>query len=154
MQNEDEKYMRLALNLAKKAALKDEVPVGAVIVGPQGVISKGSNLRETLQSPLAHAEMLALHRASQKLKSWRMPGLTLYVTLEPCVMCAGALVQSRLARVVYGTRDPKGGAVHSLYEMFQDRRLNHQIEVSGGLLEVECSKILKEFFAQKRKKKS
>ena len=150
MQNADLKYMKLALNLAKRAATKDEVPVGALLVGPEGIVARGYNLRETLQSPLGHAEMLTLHRGSQKLKSWRMPGLTLYVTLEPCVMCAGALVQSRISRVVYGATDPKGGAVHSLFGMFSDARLNHQIEVLGGVLAAECSQILKDFFRRKR----
>lgn len=153
MQNNDIRYMRLALKLAKKAASKDEVPVGAVLVGPEGVVAYGYNLRETIQSPLAHAEMLALHTASRKMKSWRMPGLTLYVTLEPCVMCAGALVQSRISRVVYGASDPKGGGAQSLYQILNDTRLNHQIEVISGVLESDCSQILKDFFKKKRLQK-
>ena len=151
MQNTDLKYMKMALKMAEIAASKDEVPVGAVLVGPDGVIARGYNLRESLNSPIAHAELLTLHRAGLKKKSWRLPGLTLYVTLEPCVMCAGALYQSRIFRVVYGAKDPKGGALDSLYQVGSDSRLNHQINVTSGVLEHECSEILKKFFAKKRK---
>lgn len=149
----DAHYMSLALKLAGWAAKKDEVPVGALIVGPQGVISRAYNLRETLQTPLAHAEILALHRASRHLGRWRLSDLTLYSTLEPCVMCAGALVQSRISRLVYGAIDPKGGGVNSLYQITQDSRLNHQLTVVGGVMEEECSQILKDFFSAMRESK-
>ena len=149
----DEKYMRLALKKAKAAAQIDEVPVGAVLVSADGrILSQASNIRETLNSTLGHAELVAIHRACKKLNSWRLIDCTLYVTLEPCFMCAGALVQSRIGRVVYGTVDPKGGALHSLAQLGQDTRLNHQFEITAGVLADECSKILKEFFKKKRKK--
>ncbi len=149
----DEKYMRLALKKAKAAALLDEVPVGAVLVSAEGrILSQAGNKRETLNSTLGHAELVAIHRACKKLNSWRLIDCTLYVTLEPCFMCAGALVQSRIGRVVYGTADPKGGALHSLAQLGQDTRLNHQYEITVGVLADECSQILKDFFKKKRKK--
>ncbi len=146
-------YMNLALSLAKRAANRSEVPVGAIIVGPDGILGRGHNLRQTLQTPIAHAEMLALHRASRKVGSWRLPNVTIYSTLEPCVMCAGALIQARVTRLVYGAKDPKGGAIHSLYQIAQDPRLNHQIDISSGLLEAECAQILRDFFRMKRESK-
>ncbi len=150
---QDEKYMRLALKKAKAAALLDEVPVGAVLVSGDGrILSQTGNKRETLNSTLGHAELVAIHRACKKLNSWRLINCTLYVTLEPCFMCAGALVQSRIGRVVYGTSDPKGGALHSLAQLGQDARLNHQFEITAGVLAEECSQILKDFFRNKRKK--
>lgn len=148
----DTYYMNLALDLARRAGQRNEVPVGALIVGPDGILGKGHNLRQGLQSPIAHAELLALHRASQKLGSWRLPSeVTIYSTLEPCVMCAGALIQARVSRLVYGAKDPKGGAIHSLFEIAQDSRLNHQIRVTAGVLEAECGQILRDFFARRRK---
>lgn len=151
MRQDDEFWMKKALLLAEKAALVDEVPVGAILIDSEGqIISKGYNLRESLNTPLAHAEMLAVHRAARKKNSWRLNDTTLYVTLEPCVMCAGALIQARVKRVVFGAYDPKGGAFHSLYQMAQDKRLNHQIEFVGGVMEAECSRILKKFFKEKR----
>lgn len=150
---DDELWMKLALQLAEAAAENDEVPVGAILIDSQGnKISEGSNLRETLHTTLGHAEILALHRASKRKKSWRLPDTTLYVTLEPCLMCAGALLQSRVKRVVFGAYDPKGGAFGTLYDVSQDKRLNHQIEVVGGVLENECAELLKKFFKTKRKK--
>lgn len=150
---DDEFWMKLALQLAQTAAENDEVPVGAVLIDSQGhKISQGSNLRESLHTTLGHAEILALHRASKQKKSWRLPETTLYVTLEPCLMCAGALLQSRVKRVVFGAYDPKGGAFGTLYDVSQDKRLNHQIEVVGGVLENECAELLKSFFKAKRKK--
>ncbi len=147
----DIKYMQLALAEAHKADSTDEVPVGAIIVNSVGkILSKSGNLRETLKSTIAHAEMITLHRACKKLDSWRLTGCTLYVTLEPCFMCAGALVQSRLSRVVFGAADPKGGALCSLAELGSDSRLNHQFAVTGGILATDCSKILKDFFKKKR----
>ncbi|MNJ93451.1 tRNA-specific adenosine deaminase [compost metagenome] len=145
----DEYWIQHALRLAKKAAVRGEVPVAAVIVGPEGLVSWAINTRERQQTPLGHAELLALHKASQAKHSWRLEDCTLYVTLEPCVMCAGAIQQSRIPRIVYGALDPKGGA-HSLYHILEDPRLNHQCEVRSGVLEKECSSLLTDFFAQKR----
>lgn len=150
----DIKMMKQALQLAKLAKNKDEVPVGAVLVDKSGIIlAQTHNLRETLQSPLAHAEMSALHKSAQSLKSWRLVDCTLYVTLEPCFMCAGALVQSRIKRVVFGALDPKGGAMVSLAHIGSDPRLNHTIQVEHGLLSDECGQILKDFFRKKRQSK-
>lgn len=151
---DDEFWMKMALQLAQRAGEKDEVPVGAVLIDSQGQkIAESHNLREQLHTVLGHAEILALHRASKAQKSWRLPNSTLFVTLEPCLMCAGALIQARVSRVVFGAYDPKGGAFGSLYNVAQDKRLNHQIEILGGVLETECSQILKSFFKTKRKKK-
>lgn len=149
----DEFWMQKALKLAQRASQRGEVPVGAVIVRNDQLISFASNRREQLQSPLGHAELIAVQKASEVLNSWRLLDCTLYVTLEPCVMCAGALVQSRVAKIIYGTRDPKGGAVDSLFHIGQDPRLNHQIEIQQGVLESECSQILKDFFKQRRAEK-
>lgn len=150
----DDKYMRMALKWARKAETVDEVPIGAVLVAPDGqVVSHGYNRRETWKTPLGHAELIAVHRAAKKLGAWRLLDLTLYVTLEPCTMCAGALVQARVGRIVYGARDPKAGAVHSLYEICNDERLNHQIPITAGVLEKECGDILSEFFRRKRREK-
>ncbi len=147
----DEFWMKIAIKLAEKAAQIDEVPVGAVLIDSQGQkVAQGHNLRETLQTSLGHAELLALHRASKLKKSWRLLDTTLYVTLEPCLMCAGALIQSRVKRVVFGAYDPKGGAFGTLYNVAQDKRLNHQIEVVGGMMESECANLLKNFFKTKR----
>jgi tRNA(adenine34) deaminase len=150
----DEKFMRMALQLAKRAGERDEVPVGAILVRNGEIVAQAYNLRETLHSPLGHAELITLQRASKKLGAWRLLDTTLYVTLEPCIMCAGALVQARVSRVVYGAVDPKGGAVESLYKIFHDERLNHKIEITGGVLAEECSQVLKEFFKRKRRKNS
>nr|BFD58098.1 hypothetical protein CKG001_02050 [Bdellovibrio sp. CKG001] len=149
----DEKWMKKALQLARKAAARDEVPVAAIVVGPEGLISYAINTRERQQTPLGHAEMLALHKASQKRGSWRLSDCTLYVTLEPCIMCAGAIQQSRVARVVYGATDPKAGGVGSLYQILNDPRLNHQVEVTSGILEDECSDLLQSFFKDRRDEK-
>ena len=152
--NLDQHFMRLALKEAQKAQLHDEVPVGAVIIqgkGPQAkLISKSGNKRETLTTALGHAELIAVHRANKKLQTWRLVDCTLYVTLEPCFMCAGALVQTRIGRIVFGARDPKGGALVSLAELAQHPKLNHQAEVTAGVLEAECSQLLKDFFKLKR----
>lgn len=149
--SQDEKWMREALRLAEKAAAKGEVPVGAVLVSPEGVVlSKASNARESLTTVLGHAELLAIHRASKNLHSWRLEDCTLYVTLEPCVMCAGAIQQARLGRVVYGAADAKAGAVESLYQVLDDSRLNHQVQVTSGVLAFECAKILTDFFQARR----
>ena len=150
---EDEKWMRLALKEAEKARDLLEVPIGAVIVNASGLVAKGHNLRESLKTPIGHAEIIALHRASKKLQAWRLTGTTLYVTLEPCVMCAGALVLSRVDRIVFGALDPKAGGSQSLYQITHDPRLNHRLQVEGGLLQEECSKILSDFFKKKRTQK-
>jgi tRNA(adenine34) deaminase len=146
----DEYWMGKALALAKIATSKQEVPVGAILVNNQQIVATAYNLREKLNSPLAHAELIALQRGSQKLNSWRLIDCTLYVTLEPCVMCAGALVQARIQRLVYGAADPKGGGVKSLYEITQDSRLNHRLQVTSGVLAEECANLLKDFFKKRR----
>ena len=152
-QHNDAYWMKYALKGAAMAARRDEVPVGAVLVYQGQVIAKAYNRREEWHTPLGHAELICLHRASQKLKKWRLSEATLYVTLEPCVMCSGALVQARIGRLVFGAYDPKGGAAHSLYQICHDSRLNHRMEVVGGVLEQECSEELKIFFRKKRQQK-
>ncbi|AZM90151.1 tRNA adenosine(34) deaminase TadA [Streptomyces racemochromogenes] len=139
--------MRLALEEAALAVPAGDVPVGAVVLGPGGeLLSTGHNEREAAADPTAHAELLALRRAAARLGEWRLTGCTLVVTLEPCVMCAGALVQSRVARVVYGAGDEKAGAAGSLWDLVRDRRLNHRPEVIRGVLEQECARQLTDFF--------
>ena len=141
--------MTAALVMARKAAKKDEVPVGAVIVHNGAVIAKAHNLRETRHSPLAHAEMIAIEKAARKLHGWRLSGCTLYVTLEPCPMCAGAIVNSRIDEVVFGAYDPKAGACGTLYNLAEGR-LNHTPKVTGGVLEEESAAVLKDYFRAKR----
>ncbi|MFE3941641.1 tRNA adenosine(34) deaminase TadA [Streptomyces sp. NPDC059118] len=139
--------MRRALAEADLAALAGDVPVGAVVLGPDGaLLATGHNEREATGDPTAHAEVLALRRAATTLGHWRLTGCTLVVTLEPCTMCAGALVQSRVDRVVYGARDEKAGAAGSLWDLVRDRRLNHRPEVIQGVLENECASLLTSFF--------
>lgn len=142
--------MEIALSLARSAPHRGEVPVGALIVHAGRVISSGINLRETLQLPSAHAEFIAIERAAHLLGRWRLNDCDLYVTLEPCLMCAGAIYQARLRRVVYGAYDPKGGALGSLYRIHEDQRLNHRYEVSGGCYETEAAHLLTSFFRQRR----
>lgn len=142
--------MRQALSLAQTASCSNEVPVGALIVKNGSLIAEGFNQREKKFSVLSHAELEAIRIANQKLSSWRLIGCTLYVTLEPCLMCAGAIYQSRFDRVVFGALDPKAGATGSLFEIQTDQRLNHQFQVTGGVLEAECGQILKDFFKLKR----
>ena len=142
--------MRAALREARAAFEEDEVPVGAVIVHDGRIIARAHNEREKLKDPTAHAEMIALTQASAALESWRLDGAVLYVTLEPCLMCAGALVNARIRRVVFGATDEKAGACGSLYQVGLDTRLNHLFEVEGGVLEDECGAILQEFFSKKR----
>ena len=145
-------HMEMALEEAELAAAEDEVPVGAVIVSLQhGVIGRAHNEREKLKDPTAHAEMIAITQAAQALHSWRLEGCLLYVTLEPCPMCAGAIVQARLPTVVYGTPDPKAGACHTLYQIPSDPRLNHRAQVIAGVLADRCAAVLTDFFAAKRK---
>jgi len=145
-----QRWMRLALEEAHAAAAEDEVPVGAVIVAAGRVVASGHNQREQLQDPTAHAEMIALTQAAASLGSWRLEGCVLYVTLEPCPMCAGAILQARLPLVVWGAADPKAGAVASLYRLFEDDRLNHRVEHLGGVLAAECGRVLSDFFRGKR----
>jgi tRNA(adenine34) deaminase len=142
--------MRLALALAREAMAIGEVPVGSVVVREGRVLSQAYNLRETLDDPTAHAERLALTLAGRAIGSWRLERCTLYVTLEPCPMCAGAIVQSRVARVVYGAADPKAGACRSLYRLVSDPRLNHRAQVTSGVLADECGALLSEFFQGRR----
>jgi tRNA(adenine34) deaminase len=140
--------MRLALDQARMASLHGDVPVGAIIIDESGsVLAAAGNEREIRHDPTAHAELLALREASRRLRSWRLTGLTLIVTLEPCTMCAGALVLARVARLIFGAFDEKAGAVSSLFDVVRDPRLNHRVEVRGGILEAECGAILKDFFA-------
>lgn len=143
--------MRLALAAAQNAARSGDVPVGAVVLGADGaVLASACNERERTGDPTAHAEVFALRRAADAVGSWRLDGATLVVTLEPCTMCAGALVLARVARLVYGAVDAKAGAVGSLWDVVRDRRLNHRPEVVGGVLAAECGQLLREFFAGQR----
>ena len=145
-------HMELALEEAQAAALEDEVPVGAVIVSFQrGIIAQAHNQRERLLDATAHAEMIAITQAAQALRSWRLEGCALYVTLEPCPMCAGAIVQARLPLVVYGAADPKAGACDTLYHITNDPRLNHRARVVPGVLADRCAAVLSQFFAAKRR---
>ena len=150
---EDGYYMELALQEAKKAWQLGEVPIGAVIVKDGEIISKGYNLRETEQNAIAHAELLAINEACGTLGSWRLEGATLYVTLEPCPMCAGAILQSRIKRVVFGAHDPKAGCAGTFMDLLRDERFNHQCEVESGIMEAECGGILTNFFREIRKRK-
>lgn len=145
-----EHYMKIALNEARKAQEIGEVPIGAIIVKDNQIISYAHNLRETLQQPTAHAEHIAIERAAEVLGSWRLEACTLYVTLEPCVMCAGAIVMSRIPQVVYGASDPKGGCSGSLMNLLEQPKFNHRAEVVQGVLEEECSNILSSFFKNLR----
>lgn len=142
--------MRLAYQEAEAALAEAEVPVGAVIVRDGQVIASAHNQREQLRDPTAHAEMIAITQAAESLQSWRLEGCTLYVTLEPCAMCAGAIVQARIPTVVYGAPDAKAGAVHSLFQLLSDPRLNHQAELVPGVLLEPCSQILSRFFRARR----
>ena len=146
----DEHYMRQALRQAQQAAESDEVPVGAVVVRNDRVIGRGHNQRQQLRDPTAHAEMIAITAAAEAVGDWRLTACTLYVTLEPCLMCAGAIVLARIDRVVFAAADPKAGAVESLYHILDDSRLNHRPQVHHGVLEHECGAILSDFFQKQR----
>lgn len=147
----DEYFMRLAIKEASLAFSKGEVPVGAVLVGRDGkIISSACNMRESLKDPTAHAEVLALREGAGMIGNWRLIGTTLYVTKEPCIMCAGAIINSRIERLVYGCSDPKGGAAESLYAILSDRRLNHNVMLTAGVLQEECASLLKRFFERRR----
>lgn len=148
----NEKYMRLALIEAKKAFDKNEVPVGCVIVKDDKVIAKAHNLRQTKKSVLAHAEILAIQKASKKLDSWILEDCTMYVTLEPCPMCAGTILQSRIKKLVYATKEPKFGACQSVMNLF-DYKFNHQVEITEGILQEEASNLMKNFFQILRQNK-
>lgn len=148
-----EKFMKLAIKEALKAQNKDEVPIGAIIVKEGKVIARGHNLRESKQVASAHAEMIAIDKACKKLGTWRLEGCTLYVTLEPCPMCTGATILSRLDKVVYGANDPKGGCIESCIKMYEQKGFNHYPQYESGILKEECSLLLSDFFRKKREKK-
>ena len=154
MIRDDEGWMRRALDLAAEAAAAEEVPVGALVVSPEGVVlGSGRNRREAEQDPTAHAELLAIREAAAALGSWRLIDCDLYVTLEPCAMCAGAIVLSRVRRVVFGAADPKAGFCGSLGNLVEDERLNHRVELMPGVLAEECGELLKSFFAGLRERR-
>lgn len=146
----DRHFMQLALELARSAPAVGEVPIAAVLVHEGKILASAHNLRESRQDPTAHAELLAIRKAADHLRTWRLTDSTLYVTLEPCPMCAGAVVQARIARLVFGAWDPKAGACGSLLDIPSERRLNHRVEVLGGVLEEACQAILQSFFRAKR----
>ena len=153
MEKDDAYWMGKAIAQARKAEAKGEVPIGAVIVRDGAVIARGFNLRESSQDPSAHAELIAIRKAARKLSSWRLTGATLYVTLEPCTMCMGAVILSRLERVVFGSFDPKGGAAGSLYDLSNDQRLNHSVTLTSGVRGDETSALLSNFFVTLRAEK-
>jgi tRNA(adenine34) deaminase len=146
-------FMTSALEEAKRAFVEGETPIGAVIAHGGTIIGRGRNERSSKSLPLAHAEMNAISEAGKTLGNWRLDGCTLYVTLEPCLMCAGAIMETRVGRVVYGARDPKAGAAGSLYDVLRDPRMPHRCRVTAGVLETECADLLKRFFLEKRGKK-
>jgi tRNA(adenine34) deaminase len=146
----DEYFMRLALREAERAREHDDVPIGAVIVREGEVVGAGHNERELRSDPTAHAEMIALREAARTLHSWRVLDAVMYVTLEPCAMCAGAIVLARLPRVIYGAADPKAGAAGSVFDILAEPRLNHRPQVAGGLLAEDCGELLRAFFAERR----
>ena len=148
---EDEKWMEKALITAKDAAAKGEVPIGAVLINDNGLICAGGNSPIGSNDPTAHAEIVVIRGAATILKNYRLPGTTLYVTLEPCIMCVGAMLHARINRLVYGAPDPKSGAVSSLYNIGSDGLLNHTMEITGPVLQNKCAALLKNFFAEKRK---
>lgn len=149
--NDDDRFMNIALEEARIAAYAGEVPIGAVAVIGNEVIARGHNLRETLNDPTAHAEIIVIREASGKLGRWRLTDVTLYVTIEPCAMCAGAIVLARVPRVVFGAGDPKTGAGGSVFQILQEPALNHRVELASGIKEDDCSSILKDFFGNRRK---
>ena len=144
--------MQEALVEAQKAYVFDEVPIGAVVVKDGKIIGRGHNLRERVKDPTLHAEIIAIKQAAKALGSWRLSDCDLYVTIEPCPMCAGAVLQARIRQLIFGARDPKAGCAGSLYNLLQDSRFNHQTEVVEGVLEEDCSQIMKDYFRQKRNK--
>jgi tRNA(adenine34) deaminase len=151
MPSNDELYMRAALDEARSAAALGEVPVGAVVVVGGAIVGRGSNRRESAMDPTAHAEILAIREAARAVGGWRLVDAALFVTQEPCPMCAGAIVNARVTRVVFGCDNPKAGAVRTLYRLLEDPRLNHRVQVEGGLLAEECGRLLTSFFEDLRK---
>jgi tRNA(adenine34) deaminase len=145
-------WMLEALLEAKKAESLREVPIGAVVVHHGQIIGRGYNLRETLHDPTAHAEMIAIREASQNLQSWRLLDCQLYVTVEPCPMCAGSIVQSRIPTLIYGTDDPKAGCAGSIYNILQEKKFNHHVDIIRHVLQIECSELLRDFFRKIREK--
>ncbi|GGG87033.1 tRNA adenosine(34) deaminase TadA [Paenibacillus radicis (ex Gao et al. 2016)] len=152
-EQEDQAWMQYAIEEARKAEQIGEVPIGAIVVKDGEIIGRGYNLRETKHDPTAHAEMVAIREACEKIGAWRLLDCTLYVTLEPCPMCAGAIVQSRIKRVVYGTDDPKAGCAGTLMNLLQEPRFNHETELTSGVLQTECATLLTQFFRNLRKQK-
>lgn len=152
--NQEERFMREAIRQARKAYALDEVPIGCVIVYEGKIIARGYNRRNTDKNTLAHAELIAIRRASRKLGDWRLEGCTMYITLEPCQMCAGAIVQARVSRVVVGSMNPKAGCAGSVLNLLQMAQFNHQVELTTGVLEEECSKMLSGFFRELRQNKA
>ena len=150
---EDERYMKEAIRQARKAEALDEVPIGCVIVYDGRIIARGYNRRNTDKNTLSHAELNAIRKASRKLGDWRLEGCTMYITLEPCQMCAGAIVQARVTRVVIGSRNPKAGCAGSILNLLQMPEFNHQVELETGVLEEECSQMMKDFFRELRETK-
>ena len=148
---EDEKFMREAIKEALKAEGKEEVPIGCVIVSDGKIFSRAHNLRQTKRLATAHAEILAIEKACRKSGDWRLDNMVMYVTLEPCAMCVGAMIHARLKRVVFGAYDPKTGACGSVVDLFMQKELNHHTTVTGGILQDDCSAMLKAFFAERRK---
>ena len=153
MEDKDVVFMQEALSLAKKAKDLDEVPIGAVIVFNDKIIAKGYNQRNTKKNPLAHAEIQAIEEAAKVIGDWRLEGCSIYVTLEPCPMCAGAIVQARIDKIIFGTRNPKAGCGGSIINILDEPKFNHQVEIVEGICQEECSKILKDFFAKMRNKR-
>lgn len=151
--DENIKFMKEALKEAKKSYQKDEIPVGAVIVKDGKVIARGHNTKETKTDPTKHAEIIAIQKASKKLQTWRLSGCTIYVTLEPCSMCAGSLIQARIDKVVIGTMDEKTGACGSVLNLLTDYKFNHTVQIETGIMQEECRKILQQFFKELRAKK-
>ena len=148
-----ERFMREAIKEAKKAELIDEVPIGCVIVKDGKINSRGHNVRESKQSPIGHAEIIAINKAAKKLNSWRLEGCDIYITLEPCIMCSGAIIQSRIRSICFGAYDPKGGALGSSINVLEANNINHHPNVVAGLLQEECSSLLTNYFKSKRAKK-
>ena len=150
---EKEKFMKAALREAEKAYKKDEIPVGAVIVKDNKIIARGHNLKELKKSSISHAEMIAIQKANKKINAWRLEDCEMYITLEPCSMCAGAIVWSRIENLYIGTMDPKAGACGSVFNIVQEEKLNHNVNIEYGILQEECSGILKDFFRNLRRTK-
>ena len=146
------RFMKEAIKEAKKAELIDEVPIGCVIVKDDKIVARGHNVRETKKTPLGHAEIVAIDKASKKLNRWRLDDCDIYITVEPCIMCSGAIIQSRIRHIYYGARDLKGGAIESSINVLEAKNINHHPEVTSGILEDECSNIISQYFKRKREK--